>query len=66
MRKDSQRLDFLIANFAVVRCGGKVDLASEAPGVHGYWLDYPLDDVTQAGVFATPRDAIDTAISAKK
>ncbi|WP_159918014.1 hypothetical protein [Pantoea sp. 18069] len=66
LRKDSQRLDFLIKRCAIVRSGGKTDLLSETPGERGYWLEFQADELSQAGVFATARDAIDAAISANK
>lgn len=66
LRKDAGRLDFLVEECAIVRHGGKVDLASPEPGQQGYWLEWPATDITQPGVFATARDAIDAAISANK
>lgn len=66
LRKDSQRLDFLIERFAVVRSGGRSDLFLQTPGERGYWLEFMVDELSQAGVFATARDAIDAAISANK
>lgn len=66
LRKDACRLDFLVDEGAIVRHGGKVDLASPAPGQQGYWLEWPATDITQPGVFATARDAIDAATSASK
>lgn len=66
LRKDGRRLDFLIEECAIVRHGGKVDLASPEPGQQGYWLEWPATDITQPGVFATARDAIDAATSASK
>lgn len=66
LRKDSRRLEFLIEQDARIRNGGKVDLASEAPGQTGYWLEWIESEVTQPGVFASPRDAIDAAIGASK
>ena len=66
LRKDAGRLDFLIEECAIVRNDGKVDLASPEPGQQGYWLEWPATDITQPGVFATARDAIDAAISASK
>ena len=61
LRKDAGRLDFLVEECAIVRHGGKADLASPAPGQQGYWLEWPATDITQPGVFATPRAAIDAA-----
>jgi len=61
LRKDAGRLDFLVEECAIVRHGGKVDLASPEPGQQGYWLEWPATDITQPGVFATPRAAIDAA-----
>lgn len=66
LRKDACRLDFLVEEGAIVRHGGKVDLASPEPGQQGYWLEWPATDITQPGVFATARDAIDAATSASK
>lgn len=66
LRKDAARLDFLLTHFAIVRYGGKLDLASDAPSEHGHWLEYPLEGASQAGVFATARDAIDSAIASKQ
>lgn len=66
LRKDSQRLDFLIERFAIVRYGGKSDLFLQTPGERGYWLEFQVDDLAQAGVFASAREAIDAAISANK
>ncbi|WP_315125227.1 hypothetical protein [Comamonas antarctica] len=66
LRKDAERLDFLLSHFAIVRCGGKLDLASDVPSEHGYWLEYPLEQASQAGVFATAREAIDSAIASKQ
>lgn len=61
LRRDAARLDFLVEECAIVRHGGKADLATPAPGQQGYWLEWPATDITQPGVFATPRDAIDAA-----
>ena len=66
LRKEAERLDFLLSHFAIVRCGGKLDLASDVPSEHGYWLEYPLEHASQAGVFASAREAIDSAISSKQ
>lgn len=66
LHKDRQRLDFLIERFAIVRSGGRSDLFLQTPGERGYWLEFMVDELSQAGVFATARDAIDAAISANK
>lgn len=65
LRKDAGRLDFLIEECAIVRNGGKVDLASPEPGQQGYWLEWPATDITQPGVFATERAAIDAAMASR-
>ena len=65
LRKDAARLDFLVEESAIVRHGGKVDLASPEPGQLGYWLEWPSRDVTQPGVFDSARNAIDAARAAR-
>lgn len=65
LRKDAARLDFLVEECAIVRHGGKVDLASPEPGQLGYWLEWPATDIAQPGVFASARNAIDAARAAR-
>lgn len=65
LRKDSERLDFLIENFAIVRRGSRSTLTAAIPGACGYWVERVVDDIAQAEVFPTAREAIDAAIAAK-
>lgn len=60
---ERQRLDFLVKNFAIVRCGGRGNLTAEMPGTRGYWIEWVVDEIEQAEVYASPREAIDAAIT---
>jgi hypothetical protein len=60
MRKDAERLDYLIANRAYV--------VSDSDAVDGYWLHWAEPDGTtsvQCDEYATPRAAIDAALAAQ-
>jgi len=53
LRKDSERLEFLVENFAIVRRGGRPNLTAAVPGSRGYWVEWVVDDIAQAEVFPT-------------
>lgn len=63
LRKDSERLDFLIEQRAIVKLGGKMNLGSTAPTQTGHWLSWIDDDRDQSGTFDSPREAIDAAMA---
>lgn len=56
---DTERLDYLINNCAVVR----EYTANEVPF---FYLYYEVTECTQTGIFNSPREAIDAAIAAAK
>jgi ParB family chromosome partitioning protein len=55
LRKDSERLDFLIQNLALVHHGDR-----------GYWAEWGIKERQQTEFYPCPREAIDAAISAKQ
>lgn len=66
LRKETERLNFLIEQLALVRSGGRPDLTAETPGTRGFWLEWVADDIAQPKVYESPREAIDAAMAAKR
>lgn len=56
LRKDSERLEFIMADEVVV-------CAHAGSSGMKYWLSWPVQGESQIGAFDSPRDAIDAAMS---
>ena len=63
---DTERLDYLVKHLAVVRCGGRGSLTAAVPAARGYWVEWFLEDIQQAHVYDSAREAIDAAITAQR
>jgi len=59
---DTQRLDYLIDQKAIVFHGGKT---ASGEAKRGFWLLWPNIDETQPGIFENPRAAIDVAMQSQ-
>lgn len=61
LETERARLDWLVEQRAIVLHGGKMDLANDE-ATRGFYVFWPDTDSTQPGLFASSRDAIDSAM----
>lgn len=63
---DSDRLDFLVQQLAIVHHGGRGKLTAAMPDARGYWVEWFFEDIQQPNVYDTAGEAIDAAITAQR